>query len=173
MNLFFKRTTESDIPFYTDCFQNREFQYMIYGDSPLNLIQLKNYIDRNDRDYKFVVTLEKHSENVTIGFVHFYYYNENTYTFVGGLLPKYINSGLGVSASIAALSLLFEIKKHVSIETGIYKHNPRSLKIMLAIGFIITEEKKEKYILLLDNDGFNNDFVLNIRKKINYQLINL
>lgn len=171
MNFFFKQTTETDLPFYTECFQNKEFQYMLYGNSPLKLCQLANYTAKNNKDYKFVFSSENEGVMVTLGFTHFYYKIDNQYIYIGGIHPDYFNSGLGVSASIAALSLFYDFNGQASFETGIYKHNLRSLRLHLAIGFVITEESKEKYILSLDKEGFNNKFVFNVKKRIKYQLI--
>lgn len=172
MLFYFKRTTEADLSFYSECFQNREFQYMLYGDCPLNLRQLDNYIAWNNKDYKFVVSLEKQGKKVAIGFAHFYHNKDNHYTYVGGLHPDLFNSGLGASASIAALSFFFDINGLASIDTGVYKHNLRSLKLNLAIGFVITKETDDMYMLLLNKESFNNNIlVLNIRKRNSYQLI--
>ena len=69
-------------------------------------------------------------------------------------------------ASIAMLSLIYELMPNIKITTGIYKHNPRSLKADLAIGFTITSETDEKWLLKLTKDGFNNDFVWRIKSRI-------
>jgi RimJ/RimL family protein N-acetyltransferase len=144
---------------------------MLYGDCPLRLSQLDDYISKNNKDYKFVILLEKDAGIITIGFVHFYHNFDNQYTYVGGIHPDFFNSGLGASASVAALSLFYEINRQASFDTAIYKHNLRSLRLHLAIGFIITKETKDMYMLLLNKENFNNKFVLNIKKRIFYQLI--
>lgn len=172
MHFYFKQTTESDLSFYSECFHNSEFQYMLYGNSPLNLNKLRTYIARNSKDYKFVCILENQGKKVTIGFAHFYHNSFNRYTYVGGLHPNYFNSGLGALASVAALSLFYDINGQITaIDTGVYKHNLRSLKLNLAIGFVITEEKEDMYMLLLDKKCFSNGFVLKMKEKFVYHQI--
>lgn len=173
MQFYFKQSTEADLPFYTECFQNEEFQYMLYGDCPLRLSQLENYIAGNGKDYKFVVFADNKSEKIKVGFVHFYHDVDDRYTFIGGIHPVFFNSGLGASASVASLSFFYDINRRASFVTGIYKHNRRSLRLHLAIGFVITEETKEMYVLSLDKKHFDNDFVRSIKNRINYLQINV
>lgn len=146
---------------------------MLYGDCPLKLSQLDNYISKNNKDYKFVILLEKGAKIITIGFVHFYYNFDNQYTYVGGIHPDFFNSGLGALASVAALSLFYEINRQASFDTAIYKHNLRSLRLHLAIGFIIVNETEEMYFLFLNKENFNNNFVMNVRRRIYYQLVSI
>ena len=171
MQIYFKRTSAADLSFYSECFQNSEFQYMLYGNCPLKLCQLEHYIAKSSKDYKFVCSLENHGKKIPIGFVHFYHIKNNQYTYIGGIHPDYFNKGLGALASIAALSLFYDIYGQATFDTGIYKHNLRSLRLHLAIGFVIKEETEEMYILLLNKESFNNSFVLRVKKRINYQLI--
>ena len=62
---------------------------------------------------------------------------------------------------------------NIKISTGIYKYNRRSLKADLAIGFTITRETDEKWLLELTKESFNNDFVRKIKLKMEYQLSNI
>ena len=66
------------------------------------------------------------------------------------------------------LSLLYDLNPSVKISTGIYKHNSRSLKVDLSIGFTITNETDDKWLLKLTPNGFNNDFVKHMKRKIKY-----
>lgn len=145
---------------------------MLYGNSPLRLSQLEKYIARNDKDYKFVVSLDKQGKKSTIGFAHFYYNFDNKYTYVGGIHPDFFNRGLGTLASVAALSLFYDINEQVSVDTAIYRHNLRSLRLNLALGFNIIKETEDMYMLVLKKEKFNNHFVKNIRKRLYYQLVN-
>lgn len=172
MKWYFKQATISDLPFYYECFFDKEFQYMLYGNSPLKLSQLENYIAKNSKDYKFVISLDKQVKNCMVGFAHFYHNFDNQYTYVGGIHPNFFNSGLGTLASTAALSLFYDINEQASFDTAIYKHNLRSLRLHLALGFNIIKETEEMYYLSLNKDDFNNDFAMNIRKRLYYQLVN-
>lgn len=171
MNLLFKPTTEKDLPFYIDCFLDKEFQYMLFGNSPIKRHQLKSFLENNKNDKKYVLWTEIQGEQIAVGFVHFNHIDGNQYLYLGGIHPRYFNSGIGVLVSIASLSLFWDINKDASFTTGIYKHNPRSLKLHMAIGFVITDVTKDKYLLYLDKDGLNKDFTEKIKKRISYELV--
>lgn len=174
MRFSIRRASIKDIDFYTECFRNQEFQYMLYHNAPLNINRLEHYITNNGKDLKFIGSINDGNGFLKdVGFAHFYYKEINAYTYVGGVLPMYFNHGYGVYASIAMLSLIYELIPNIKITTGIYKHNPRSLKVDLAKGFTITSETDEKWFLKLTKDGFNNDFVRRIKDKLTYQLIDI
>ena len=171
MQFSFRRTQDSDYSFYSECFHNDEFQYMMYGSDPLKLHQLEKYISRNDGDLKFVVSAEDRGDSFRVGFAHFYLREDGRYSYVGGLHPAFFNSGIGVLASVAAISLFFDIYPNIALVTGIFKHNTRSLKIHLSLGFKQFRETEEKTILALNKEDFNNDFVRSIRTRIDYRHI--
>lgn len=174
MHFSFRRTSAKDIDFYIECFRNEEFQFMLYHNDPLNVNSLERYIADNGKDIKFIGSIMDEEGNLKdVGFAHFYHKEENAYTYVGGVHPRYFNHGYGVYASIAMLSLIYELMPNIKITTGIYKHNPRSLKADLAIGFTITSETDEKWLLKLTKNGFNNDFVWRIKNKLTYQLTDI
>lgn len=174
MHFSFRHTSLADIDFYIECFRNDEFQYMLYHNDPINVNNLERYIVKNDKDIKFVGSIIDESGNLKdVGFAHFYFKEENAYTYVGGIHPKYFNHGYGVYASIAMLSLIYDLMPNIKISTGIYKHNLRSLKSDLAIGFTIIKETNEKWILELTKENFNNNFVGRVKLKIKYQLSNI
>lgn len=167
MHFSFRHTSLADIDFYTECFYNDEFQYMLYHNDPINVNNLERYIADNGKDIKFIGSImDEDGFLKDVGFAHFYYKEENAYTYVGGVHPKYFNHGYGVYASIAMLSLIYDLYPNIKITTGIYKHNQRSLKADLAIGFTITSETDDKWLLQLTKDGFNNDFVWRIKSRI-------
>lgn len=174
MKFFFRDASFHDINFYLECFNNEEFLYMLYPSSPMSIGQLQYYITQNNRDFKLICSyVRDDEESLDIGFAHFYFQGEHKYAYLGGLAPKYFNSGYGVYASIASLLLFYDIDSRTMITTGIYKHNLRSLKVHLAIGFTITSETDEKWLLKLTKDGFNNDFVRRIKNKLTYQLTDI
>ena len=144
---------------------------MMYGNDPLKLHQLEKYISRNNTDLKFVASIEERDERIRIGFAHFYLREDGRYSYVGGLHPTFFNSGVGVSASVSAISLFFDIYPNIDLVTGIFKHNTRSLRIHLALGFKQFRETEEKVILALKREDFNNDFVRSVRTRLEYRLI--
>lgn len=171
MQFAFRRTSSADIDFYKECFCNEEFRYMLYCNEPINENRLERYVMNNGKDMKFICSIKDEYDNLKdIGFAHFYYKEENAYSYVGGVRPCYFNHGYGVSASIAMLSLIYDLNPNIKISTGVYKYNQRSLKADLAIGFTIINEIDEKWILKLTKDAFNNDFVKRVKLKMKYQL---
>ena len=171
MNFSFRYSSIRDINFYTECFRNEEFQYMLYHNEPLSINRIEHYVLNNGKDIKFVGSVEGGNGALKdVGFAHFYYKEEGVYTYVGGVHPKYFNHGYGIYASIAMLSLFYDLKPKVKITTGIYKYNQRSLKADLAIGFILTGETEDKYLLKLTKDSFDNDFVRRIKRNMQYRL---
>lgn len=166
----FRETSISDTAFYAECFRNDEFRYMIYKNEPIDTNRLDSYVRQKDKDLKFVGSVVNKNELTDIGFAHFYYNEENTYTYVGGIHPNYFNRGYGIYASIAMLALIYDLKGEIAISTGIFKHNVRSLKADLAIGFTIIKETEDKYILALAKNDFNNRFVNKVKQRISYYL---
>jgi RimJ/RimL family protein N-acetyltransferase len=160
----FRPATTSDLPLYKHCFANDEFHYMLYNREPINI---DRYVNHGKDDFVFICSIKNTQDSfVDFGFVHFYYKEENNYTYVGGLIPEYFNSGLGVYTSIAILDYMFSQIDKLVITTGVFKHNIRSLKMLNKMGFYQIKENNNKHILKLTKDEFNNNFVKHIRKKI-------
>ncbi len=171
-HFFFRQTHTLDIGFYAECFQSREFQNMLYGDEQISLNFLKKYIQYNADDLKFICALQtKEGESVNVGFAHFYHKEQNIYTYVGGIHPKYFNTGIGVYASVAVLDLLYDLKNDSIIKTGVYKYNTRSFKMLQAIGFVVSCDTNDKTMMELSPDSFNNKFVEILKSKISYTYI--
>lgn len=164
----FRPATISDLPLYKHCFANDEFHYMLYNREPINI---DRYVNHGKDDFVFVCSIKNAQNNfVDFGFVHFYYKEENNYTYVGGLIPEYFNSGLGVYTSIAILDYMFRQIDELVITTGVFKYNIRSLKMLKKMGFSQIKDVEEKEILKLTASTFNNQFTNHIKKKIIYSV---
>ena len=172
MRFIFRPPNETDYSFYSECFQNEEFKYMLFGNERLIQDPLDWFMNNNDSDLRYVVSLNDKNESSRIGMVLFLLRDNGRYTYLGGIHPQFFNSGLGVYVSIAAISLFFEINPYSSyLSTGIFKYNTRSLKAHTAIGFYTTEETDSEYTLMLTKKQFENDFVMKVRNKIQYKMV--
>lgn len=167
MEFLFRPTTDEDFDLYLRCFKNEEFQNMMYYNSPIKVLYLKDYIAQNDKDFKLICSVKKFDRSIiNLGFVHIYYKSENLYSYVGGILPQYFNSGLGLYASAAMLSYLTSKYNSWKIQTTIYKHNIRSLKIHLRLGFKIISDESNRFCMELTPNSFRNDFSMSISSRI-------
>lgn len=164
----FRLATISDLPLYKHCFANDEFHYMLYNREPINI---DRYVNHGKDDFVFICSIKNTQDSfVDFGFVHFYYKEENNYTYVGGLIPEYFNSGLGVYTSIAILDYMFNQIDKLVITTGVFKHNIRSLKMLKKIGFCQIKDVGDKEILKLTASTFNNQFTKHLKQNIIYSV---
>lgn len=172
MNLIFRPTSLADIELYMECFSNEEFQTMMYYNNPLKFCHLNEYISQNQKDFKFIVEIyNKKSKPIKIGFAHLYYKDETIYTYVGGLHPKLFDSGYGVYASASFLAHTITTHPDWRIQTVIYKHNVRSLKIHIKLGFRIKEEDGNRYKMELTKDSYNTEFSNYITRRVSHIVI--
>lgn len=168
MHFEYTKTTPQDLSTYTACLDNPEFSEMLYRGEHVNL---KKYLSDSPGDYKFVGHLVTPAERKPIGFAHFYGRENNVFNYLGGIVPEYFNSGVGLYASVGVLSTFFSIVPNASIITGIYKFNDRSLKVDLALGFVLERETDEKWILSLNPINFQNAFTDKIRQRITFSYL--
>lgn len=164
----FRLATTSDLPLYKHCFANDEFHYMLYNRKPINI---DRYVNHGKDDFVFICSIKNTQDSfVDFGFAHFYYKEENNYSYVGGLIPEYFNSGLGVYTSIAILDYMFSQIDKLVITTGVFKHNFRSLKMLKKMGFCQIKDVGDKEILKLTASTFNNQFTKHLKQNIIYSV---
>ncbi|NDV59108.1 GNAT family protein [Bacteroides sp. 519] len=164
MKFLIRRTSIDDIEFYQHCFSNAEFKWNLYGKDNVNL---EKYISNEEKHLKFVISKVEGITIEKVAFCHFYYNpKSNDYGSLGGIIPKYFNSGTGLFTSIAIFSYMFENKPDFVFKTGVFKYNQRALKAWKAIGFEPIEETDEKIILKLTIKQFQNHLVTRILKQI-------
>lgn len=169
MKVAIRKTNVDDLPFYRLCFSNEEFYYMIYNYEPFNI---EKYVFDDGVNLRYVCAVQNENGLFRdVGFAHFYYVDDCTYCFVGGIRPDLFNSGIGVLSSLAVISYLFDIKPDVCVTSGVFKHNPRSKKMLDALGFVRTKEDEEKILLKLTGKDFHNDFVERLMMDIEYDFI--
>ena len=161
MLIIVKNTTSDTLSIYEECFANNEFKHFIGG---VTLDGLKESLnDSGNKHFTlFYSTDEIHEEKV--GFCAFNQQGYMNYFFVGGCLPSYFNKGLGIYACIAVLNVIFGYNC-TDINTIVMKDNSRSKKMLYRIGFRMTGEEENYYILKLKKEWFPNDFGIKILQR--------
>lgn len=164
MKFQIRKTSENDIAFYRLCFGNTEFHWNLYGDENMNL---KRFVSNEEKHLKFIISKITDDKVEDIAFSHFYYDSKSKdYISLGGVAPKFFNSGMGLYASVAILRYMFKNNLQHTFRTGVFKYNKRALKVWEAIGFRKIKENDDKFILKLTLGQFENDLVHRILDKI-------
>ncbi len=164
-NLIFCNPKDSDFPNYKACLENDEFKRMLYGGQRFDI---NRFLKKEKNILKYSVFS---SNGIFIGFVQLFYKQNNQASFLGGVLPIFFNSGLGLKACVCILDYIFR-KGIMEVITGVYFYNLRSLKMLKAIGFTETSLIQDKVILTLEKTRFNdNDFNKNILDRIRYEIV--
>jgi RimJ/RimL family protein N-acetyltransferase len=168
MKLQIRKTSINDIAFYRHCLDNSEFQWNLYGNDHVNL---DRFVSVEDKHFKFIISKTEDNKKEDIAFCHFYYNpKSNDYGSLGGIAPRFFNSGIGLYSSVAIFSYMFRNNPEFIFKTGVFKYNQRALKAWMAIGFRMIEETNEKIILKLTLEQFQNHFVDRILKQIQISL---
>jgi len=165
MILQIRKTSKEDINFYKLCLENDEFRWNLYGND--NVVNWDKFLSEEDKHLKFVISKVENEITEDVAFAHFYY-NQETYDYesIGGIKPQYFNTGMGLYASIALSSYLFNENPNMIINTAVFKYNQRALKVWKAIGFIVIDENEQKILLRNNLSQFNNKYVELMLKRI-------
>jgi RimJ/RimL family protein N-acetyltransferase len=132
-----------------------------------NCLNINKFVSEEQQHLKHIISVISNNTVENVAFAHFYHTSIlNQYDFVGGIAPKYFNSGIGVYACVTALFYFFDAFPFVVIKTDVYKYNLRSHKMLAAVGFIYEKETKEKIMLQLNLSLFKNNFVERILMRI-------
>ena len=164
LSFVLRKVIPSDISLFQQCFDNKEFAHNIGEVDPMKIISLKS------PHVVLIVSILKQNEKCDIGFCSFYHQETGSYLYLGGIHPKYFDSGYGLYASIAVLSYMFDVMEADEINTVVYNYNKRSLRMLLSIGFIETKTENNLHVLKLGKKVFPNEFAKLIKQKIDYQV---
>lgn len=159
-----RKASIDDYLLFQQCFDNEEFAYNIGEVDPMKIVALES------PHVVLIVSILIKNEKQDIGFCSFHWQEKGSFLYLGGVLPKYFNSGYGLYASVVVLSYMFDTIKANEINTLVYHHNKRSLRMLLAIGFHKTESSDSFAVLKLNKIAFHNEFVKLIQRKIDYQV---
>jgi len=158
-----RKVSPNDIPLFQQCFDNKEFAHNIGEVDPFKIISLKS------PHVVLIVSVLKQNEKCDIGFCSFYHQEKGSYLYLGGIHPKYFNSGYGLYTNVAVLSYMFDVMDANEINTVVYNYNKRSLRMLLSVGFIETRTENDLRVLKLKKETFTNEFTRWIKQKIDYQ----
>jgi RimJ/RimL family protein N-acetyltransferase len=165
MKFQIRNTSAKDIDFYKHCLDNSEFRWNLYGKD--NAVNWDKFLSNEEKSFKFVISKIETNKVEDVAFCHFYYNRcSNDFGSIGGVAPKFFNSGMGLYAGVVAFSFLFESNSDYIFRTAVFKYNQRALKAWEAIGFKPIDETSEKIILINNYAQFYNEFVCRILKRI-------
>lgn len=138
--LLFRRSTESDIPFYESLLNDTEWIYNsgFRKEDFQSKNQIINFIStHNDKDLKGIVVNATNNED--IGFCHFKYLGSDKYEITGGIKKEILNKGYGVYCFVYCIDYLFNNRICTEIQSVVYEFNMRSKKINLKTGFTVSK----------------------------------
>lgn len=165
MNIYIRPSTINDSDFYMKCFTNKEFVEMLCYHEEWNI---DDYLKNEKDDIHVICSTEIGNRTQDICFAHFINNGGNCFTIIGGVLPNYFNSGIGVLCGAAAIFYFFESHRNHTLIGGVFFHNERSLRMQMALGFKKIREQKGRHILqLTENDFRYNSFTNRILRDIN------
>ena len=188
--LIIRQYEESDLPEYHKMMSNRQNMYYL-DDIVTNTLEesresLKNAIEvnKNNQARRFCITLKEEKNNKLIGSVGYEIYAETPIGKIAGpmgwfIMPEFHNKGYITEAAKKVLEFAFLQDNCVRVETGCYKDNAPTQKVMAKVGFRKEAEKlqsqwhdgqmkdrlefainKNEYMLMFDDDNFH-DFWIN------------
>ncbi|MDR1984893.1 MAG: hypothetical protein LBQ28_08725 [Prevotellaceae bacterium] len=159
-----RNTTPNDIGFYQYCFENSEFHWNLFG---YNYRDIKKSVSYEKRYLKYIISILGNKQQKDIAFTHFCYEDiSQEYWFSGGISPQFFNSGMGIYVGVIVLKYFFKLFSSAIVKAGTYKHNKRSTKMLLALGFQIIEIRDNEIIMQITLQLFNNEFVNRVLKRI-------
>ena len=159
---------DTDSALFKKCFDDKEFLQMLFFEEPYNF---DYYLyDGNDRIRIVFSILNDKNDFEDVGFVLFQNNGGNCFTIIGGVIPEYYNTGIGVFCAVGAITFMFSKFSCCRIIAGVFFHNIRSYKMQLALGFKKIGEQSGRHIIQLNEVDFDNPFVNRIKARI--ELIN-
>lgn len=70
-----------------------------------------------------------------VSFVHFNVISNDSAVAIGGMVPRYLNSGLGLKYYAWCIDLYFRMGLQDKIRSNVYQENIRSCKMNIGLGF--------------------------------------
>lgn len=136
---------------------------MLYNPTPLKGRGTEYFY--NCPNHIKLILLQK---NKPIGFIHISFSPQKSFCELsGGLIPNYINSGLGIYASCFVLKYLFSRNPNIRIKAVVSDTNTRSERMLKKLGFNTSSTKDRLKILDCTISSFNNTFIDYLLSRIN------
>lgn len=94
--------------------------------------QIERFISKNHpEDIKWICC---HSVKGFLGFVHFKVISDKYMITIGGIVPSYLNSGLGIKYFVECIDLYYKLGNQRTLRHNIYQENLRSCKMHIGMG---------------------------------------
>ena len=131
---FVRNADSSDVPLYAQMlrdekwlmnsgFEKSEFE---------NDEQIKKFLSKNHPDDIRWVCF--HETKGFMGFVHFKVVSDEYIVTIGGIVPTFLNSGLGIKYFVECIDLYYKLGNQRTLRHNIYQENLRSCKMHLGMG---------------------------------------
>lgn len=132
---YVRDSTPDDIPLYTQLLRNEEwlFNSGFKKDEYLEDTQILQFLTKeHPQDIKWVCF---HGDKGFVSFVHFNVISEDCALAIGGLVPRYLNSGWGLKYYAWCIDLYFKMGLREKVRSNVYQENLRSCKMNIGLGF--------------------------------------
>lgn len=130
--------------------------------------QIVKFISKNHpEDIRWVYI---HESKGFMGFVHYNVMSDKYMVSIGGIIPSYLNSGLGIKYFVELIDLYFKLGYHRTLRHNIYQENLRSCKMHLGMGDKLVDLKiyKNKKFDVFETDKttfYNSRFIKRLLKQ--------
>lgn len=158
-----KNATKDDADIYNECLHSAEFRYNFGENINIGFI---NQLKKPNK--KYILSIQKGENWQPFGFANFVLQERQQYFFSGGCLPTFFNSGKGFLACYNMVNYIFKKKIATDINTTVWKHNKRSLKMLRKIGFKITDDLGIQYVLKCKEISIDSDFYEWLQEKTSF-----
>lgn len=125
----------TDIPLYAQLLRNDAwlFNSGFKKDEYLEDDQILKFLTKeHPNDIKWVCF---HGEKGFVSFVHFNVISNDCAVAIGGMVPRYLNSGLGIKYYAWCIDLYFKMGLQEKVRSNVYQENLRSCKMNIGLGF--------------------------------------
>lgn len=165
MVIHIRPASYSDNEFYEKCLANDEFASMLYYDD--EKWSFAEFLDDGKGIRIICSILQEDGKIEDVCFANFVNNGGDCFTIIGGLLPKYINSGLGILCATAAISFFFNSHPGCTLFSGVLYKNERSIRMTVSLGFKKIREQSRRHIFQLNEEDFHfNPLVKRILKSV-------
>jgi len=126
-----------------------------------------NYLFSPKCECKYICHILRDGKWKPISFVRFTKGKRDNEYWLAGAIPKKLqNSGKGIYAAVAFITVFFSQHPGAIIKSGSFLFNQRAYKTTLSIGFSLDKKDTSHFESSLTETQFSNDFVHHIKSKI-------
>lgn len=134
-DFYVRDAAPTDIPLYAQLLRNDVwlFNSGFKKDEYVEDDQILKFLTKeHPNDIKWVCF---HGEKGFVSFVHFNVISKDCAVAIGGMAPRYLNSGLGIKYYAWCIDLYFRMGLQEKVRSNVYQENLRSCKMNIGMGF--------------------------------------